>query len=484
MKIFISYATEDLAMAGTLYRKLSAAGAFVFQFGESETAGKATWEEILASIRQCDVFILLVSSHSVHSRPVKEELSYAHYWHINTDEKNPSRLIPAIIERSVEPPPLIQHFTRFDLTALETAMPRLLKQLGLEKRAVGTTALDYASLPDPGEVFEKYLKKNPQPSVASLWSEKAEKIVTNYQLLKPKEITPALESSHLKTILRAQTGSGSTSADRKPFAKYAKYDGLFLGVLADTPEGQEQPDSTDRLSELLLTYDPKKALLSVPLSVPKVAATENGLEWKPVIGASAYAVERSTDKDYKLPVEVYRGTNTSYDIGPLLTQAFYRVKAVGGVFRPDSAWSEPIRKTRLLAPSAYISTTLAAPTLRLKPSVFGIVLAWTKIDHAFGYVLERSDGVYLADWKVVYTGVANTYTDLKTTSGERNLLHPYEPASFDTSFAGLTGLAHDHPRGRSYRVKATAVLGPDSDWSNIVVADLTDPLNPFGLDKK
>lgn len=487
MKVFISYATEDMAVAGTLYRKLSAAGAFVFQFGESETVGKSTWDQILASIRECDVFLLLVSSHSTHSRPVKEELDHAHYSHINTDEKNPSRLIPAIIERGVEPPPLIQHFTRFDLTSLETGVPRLLKQLGLAKASAGTPSSGpgSASLPDLDKLFEQYLRKNPQPSVASLWSEKAEKIVGNYHRLKPEEISPAIESSHLKTILRAQTVGGSKSPGTTPFAKY---DDLLLGKLG-APESRGESGSTAKLAELLLEYDPEELSLTGPLRVPEVTATADGFEWKAVPGASAYAVQRSPTDAFWVPAEVYRGPETSFRLGgDVSSRGYYRVKAVSGTLRRDSAWSPVIRNVSILEPPTLVGPELPAPTLRVNSSPFGTVLTWTTVEHAFGYVLQRS-GASGEGWRLLYEGGDTTYTDFPEVSGKRTLpplfeslrpaarfasnplLSHSDPADqFDASLTDLPR-ADEAPGRRSYRVKAKDILGrPGSGWSNVVVA--------------
>src|SRR4029453_8903318 len=58
-RIFISYSTKDRRRGASLYADLRKAGAAAFQFGESETAGKPAWEEIVRWIGECDAFVVL-----------------------------------------------------------------------------------------------------------------------------------------------------------------------------------------------------------------------------------------------------------------------------------------------------------------------------------------------------------------------------------------------------------------------------------------
>src|SRR5215472_10679815 len=101
MKVFISYSSKDKPLAERLYADMKAAGADVFQFGKTERAGIDAWEQVLSWINQSDVFIVLLSSSSLASQPVKEEIAHAHYARINSSGKKPEYLIPAIIEEGV-----------------------------------------------------------------------------------------------------------------------------------------------------------------------------------------------------------------------------------------------------------------------------------------------------------------------------------------------------------------------------------------------
>lgn len=473
MKVFISFATEDRSTAEAVYDDVAATGADVFQYGRSETAGKPTWEEILAWIKQSDAFVLLVSRHAVKSPAVREELNCAYYSYINTDATKPAKIIPAIIEAGTQPPALIEHFGRLQLTALDVMLPRLLSQLGLQKRALAKSSPPlFTALPDPSELFEQYLRKNPTPSTASLWSEKAEKISTNYRRLKPPGIGSSIATPHLTHLLREQLGKPGETPDANPIAKF---DGLFLGLSKDTITSETTPPRT--LSDLLLSYDWSTSLAKLPLATPQLTVSILGLSWEPVTGAAAYAVERSADQTFSSPAEIYRGTNTrcptKIELGK--TPPYYRVKAVGGVFRRDSPWSEGVQDGsnlwmlgRKSGSLLNWTTKLSTPHLRQKPWLGGTRLEWDAVSGASRYVVERSaDGFFGGSITSIYDGEGTSYAD----SGEQFpsidfLLKPATALPPPDPFKGM----FDKPKALSYRVKAMAgpMQAADSDWSNIV----------------
>ena len=76
MRIFISYAQKDQALADTVRRDLTRARASVW-IDDELTGGQAWWETILENIRTCDVFVFLLSANSLQSKACQAELRYA-----------------------------------------------------------------------------------------------------------------------------------------------------------------------------------------------------------------------------------------------------------------------------------------------------------------------------------------------------------------------------------------------------------------------
>src|SRR5262245_61787363 len=102
MKVFISFQTADVAVAESLYERLSQAGASVYQFRRTARPGTSAWTTIIDLISDSDVFIALVSKSSLKSRAVNVEVEQAHYEHVNN--ARPSRLIPVLLESDIRPP--------------------------------------------------------------------------------------------------------------------------------------------------------------------------------------------------------------------------------------------------------------------------------------------------------------------------------------------------------------------------------------------
>jgi hypothetical protein len=133
MKIFISYASTDRATAERLYGDLKAAGAEPFEFNVSTTGDAAAFEEITRWIADCDAFVLLVSAAALESNAVLEEINVARHGFINA--RRPGKIVPAILDASVEPPLVVQHLSRVDLIDYDVGRARLLSRLGLDAAA-------------------------------------------------------------------------------------------------------------------------------------------------------------------------------------------------------------------------------------------------------------------------------------------------------------------------------------------------------------
>jgi TIR domain len=75
-QIFISYNHRSLDAVKTLAKDLEAAGNYVW-FDQALTGGHRWWDDILANIRGCGVFVFALTPESVESYACKQELDYA-----------------------------------------------------------------------------------------------------------------------------------------------------------------------------------------------------------------------------------------------------------------------------------------------------------------------------------------------------------------------------------------------------------------------
>ena len=218
MKIFISFATEDVDIAGSVFTELTGAGADVFQFGRTETIGRPSWEQVLQAINDSETFVVLISKSSIASTPVQAEIDQAHYSYIN--RQKPGRLVVGMIDKSIEPPITIERFARLDLSSVETGIQRLVDQLGLKRRArVRRSAHKPVALPDAQALFAEFAEKNPAPPPEARWSREAGRILANYAIVAPRELDAAERAKHLDAILAAWSG--------KPYDSHlVKYNGL------------------------------------------------------------------------------------------------------------------------------------------------------------------------------------------------------------------------------------------------------------------
>jgi hypothetical protein len=448
MKVFISYSSFDLTLAQTVYRDMVGGGALAFQFKESAIIGKPSWNQVLDWISESDTFIVLISAEALKSKPVKEEIEQAHYSYINNNK--PEKIVSAIVERAVKPPRLIERFTTVDLLNYNAGMSLLMKQLGLERKRASVAA-PVLPLPDLAPLFAEFKKQNPGPTPAEQFSKRADTILANYQAVKPKDVKAALEATHLDQILSELSGRPWRIEPSTALKDYNKW---FLGY------DPGLAPRTALLSDSLLHWKPSAK--AKPLDAPKLETSPIGLKWSAVPDATAYALEGSSTAAFLVPNELYRGTDTFYMqwINVASPWKHFRVKAVGGVFKPDSAWSnvlsEPSEhklRTRLgsplhTEPSATSGLKpggerLTAPVLELTPILSMVRLSWTAPQGASDYVLERASNAVFLGARSIYEGKVGSYLDNGVDS--------------------IILAAH-------YRVKARGTANQaESDWSNVVV---------------
>jgi hypothetical protein len=328
-------------------------------------------------------------------------------------------------------------------------MSLLMEQLGLKRKAASakTSPVTGFALPDLGPIFQEFKKKNPEPTEAELFSKDAETVLANYDLLKPGGIKGPARSKHLDLILSSLpsiSGSPKQSEVPKDDAlkdyKLKDYNKWFLGYDPGDPRL-----ATPRLAESLLNWKPSAR------RTPTLTTTSTGLSWDEVLGATGYVLEGSATKEFTSSKELYRGPKTTHyrahlDIGLY----WFRVKAVGGAFMPDSGWSDVVcafwplltRFGRFPSLAAnLLDSRLAAPQLELTGALMPN-LTWSAVEGAAGYELERDKTQSFIVPKSIYKGSLREFEDVSVLS-ERIVY---------------------------YRVKATSDDGlNDSAWSNVVV---------------
>jgi hypothetical protein len=91
MRIFISYSRHDSDFARTLEVRLSDHGCNVWLDTEKLHLGQLWREEIVQAISDCDSFVILLSTRSIHSENVVKELSLA--------ESSGKKILPVMIEQ-------------------------------------------------------------------------------------------------------------------------------------------------------------------------------------------------------------------------------------------------------------------------------------------------------------------------------------------------------------------------------------------------
>jgi TIR domain len=432
MKVFISYSKYDRSTAESLYRDLRAAGAEPFEFGTSAQGDSAIFSEIIGWIGRSDAFLALISATALESFAVGEEIRHANHRYINSRGTHPAKIISLLIEAGREPPEDIERFSQIDFTDYSAGRPTLFRRLGLELPAARPALTPVLPEFDLDKLALDYAKS--RPAEEDSWFEKASRLITNYKDLKPVDLPKDKEAEHVDSLLAEM--SGQPTGEFVVPDDVAPVESAFLGVA---------PSERTHLSDQLVRYDLSKA--GVALDAPVVSTVGDTLLWSSVPNATGYVVELSYGLETLGNEEVYRGTDLSYEI-PAISRMYvaaeFRVKATGGVFRPDSPWSDPIRfeATTTLVPPRLFSP--APPTLELTSGPL-TTLEWSEVDDATGYVLERTPRPHIRIediWQAVYEGEDSTY--------------------FDFARMGKPKLEY------AYRVKA---LGPwgDTAWSDEVV---------------
>ena len=122
ISVFVSYSTNELALAKQISDNLEQHGANVFVFEDSATPGDPAWEQVVAAIDHSDFFVLLVSRSSVESNPVEAEISHAfHRW---ANEKLP-KIVPVIVDEDVAAPELVKTFATVSLADYNDGITKL-----------------------------------------------------------------------------------------------------------------------------------------------------------------------------------------------------------------------------------------------------------------------------------------------------------------------------------------------------------------------
>ena len=139
-----------------LYKDLVNIGAEVFQFQQNATPGQPAWTEVLTKIENADVFILLASKNAVKSKPVQEEIKFAHYQYINTSK--PSILLPLVLEPNLQLPREIRANNLIDFQDYKKGFAELARLLQPDPppkaptytQRVGTPKTPFQRAPFPG----------------------------------------------------------------------------------------------------------------------------------------------------------------------------------------------------------------------------------------------------------------------------------------------------------------------------------------------
>ena len=440
MKIFISYSSIDKTLAESVHGEMVSGGAESFEFSRSAAIGRPSWEQVLDWISDSDAFIVLLSKSALESKPVREEIAHAHYSYINSDK--PSRIVSAILDKSIAPPRLIARFATLDLCDYDEGMDKLMPQLGLTRQPRAKPAP--LPLSDLALVFKEFKRSHPGPTAAERFSKDAETILTNYDALKPAAIKDRQGTKHVDEIL---FGLSNKERSLQPTKTSKDHNKWFLGY-----EPEQADASASALAESLLHWKPSAG--RQPLDAPRLSGDIMGLRWTAVAGATGYAVESSRSSAFFRSEEIYRGSDTScippmLSIGDASQRRHYRVKALGGVFKPDSQWSNvhsAEAPTFVFGPNPRpdpwrVLDQLPAPSLSATSDPFTVQLRWTAVDGASRYVVQRSVTPFFATEKAIYDGPLTSCEDRK-------------------ALLTLTGEVH-------YRVKASGSR-QDSEWSNVV----------------
>ena len=168
-EIFFSYSRRDSEFVGQMADELQARGVDVWVDTGEILAGEAWRHSIVEAIRNCKVFIIVLSPSSVASENVTKELTLA--------EQYDKRVLPLVIENVEIPPALdyqlagLQHQT-FAEGEYEDNFERLVRALiatGIQVQPKSETSVDGINDSFPGEepIKKIGLSKGPPISTSS-----------------------------------------------------------------------------------------------------------------------------------------------------------------------------------------------------------------------------------------------------------------------------------------------------------------------------
>ena len=149
-KVFVSYAREARDAARQLVADISGLGHRAW-FDEELTGGSSWWDGILENIRDCDVFVFALSTHSLDSAACRRECTYA------LDLKK--ALLPVLVGDGVELSLLPESLAKTQIVDYQKSDKAALQALarGLNGLPAARTLPD--PLPDPPAAPISYLGK-------------------------------------------------------------------------------------------------------------------------------------------------------------------------------------------------------------------------------------------------------------------------------------------------------------------------------------
>ncbi len=105
-KVFLSYSTKDLETINMLKRVLGIEGVKIFLAEYSVAPGEKINEEIIKNLRECDLFIVLITKNSINSQYVQQEIGQAKAMN--------KKILPIITEPGVTPSGFISEIKYLD----------------------------------------------------------------------------------------------------------------------------------------------------------------------------------------------------------------------------------------------------------------------------------------------------------------------------------------------------------------------------------
>ena len=208
-KVFLSYSRESAAVATVLVKDCEALGHMVW-LDQDLTGGQKWWDQILASIRGCDVFVLLLTPRSLDSTACQREYRYA------IELAKP--ILPVLVSDEIS-----AHLLPPELASLQ-----FVDYKSPDRAAAFRLARAFASLPAAGPLPDPL--PSPPAVPVSYLSELGQKVDTSEALTHD-------DQSSLIIQLRQSVRDPETANDgRVLLARLRKRRDLFAGI-ADEIDG-------------------------------------------------------------------------------------------------------------------------------------------------------------------------------------------------------------------------------------------------------